>query len=120
VLAEGDWKWARVMTEPSEMTRFLERPLTLQYLGCNWHQDVFWFNREAFLYLTLCLALAGTTEVPAGREFPLQRARVRVLGNASALTRLAEQSGYDYHLFMELLSQSWPRPAVSDPKGDRR
>ena len=105
VLLDSKQDWGEVLIDPKETAKFLERPQTLQYLGCNWHQDVYWFNREAFLHLMLWLALAAVLTVPAGHGFAPGRVRVKILRSAASLAQLGDRSGFDYHRLMELLRQ---------------
>jgi hypothetical protein len=104
VLSEGDWDWLKVFNDKAGLKRFLERPKALQYLKCNWHQNVFWFNKENFLYLVFCLAMAGLILTPDGtRSLGYRRTLVLIYRTALKIVRLAESSGYDYHRFMDLL-----------------
>jgi hypothetical protein len=105
VLLDSEQDWGEVLIDPKETAKFLERPQALQYLGCNWHQDVYWFNREAFLHLTLWLALAAVLAVPAGHGFAPGRAKVKIIRSAAWLAQLGGRSGFDYHRLMELLRQ---------------
>jgi hypothetical protein len=104
VLSDGGWSWPIVLRDKIELRRFLERPKVLQYLGCNWHQNVFWFNKENFLYLVFCLAMAGII-LTAGESnnFGYRRKSALIYRTAMTMAALAESSGYDYHRLIELL-----------------
>jgi hypothetical protein len=104
VLSDGDWDWPKVLSGKAELRRFLERPKVFQYLGCNWHQNVFWFNKENFFYLVFCLAMAGLIFAPDGtKTIGSRRTLVLTYRRAIIIIKLAESSGYDYHRLIELL-----------------
>ncbi|HAD83209.1 MAG: hypothetical protein A2509_09515 [Candidatus Edwardsbacteria bacterium RIFOXYD12_FULL_50_11] len=104
VLSDGDWSWPIILEEKAALRRFLERPKVFQYLGCNWHQNVFWFNKENFLYLVFCLAMAGLIFAPDGtKNIGSRRTLVLTYRTALKIIKLARSSGYDYHRLIELL-----------------
>jgi len=107
VLSEGNWDWLKIFNNTAELKKFLERPKVLQYLGCNWHQNVFWFNKENFVYLVFCLAMAGLILAPDGtKTIGHRRTLVLIYRAALKIIKLAESSGYDYHRFMDLLDEN--------------
>jgi len=106
ILTDGEWDWRKVVIEGNEFKRFLERPKVLQYLGCNWYQNVLWFNKERFQYLIFCLLMAGLN-IPAfvPKSFELRRELVQLFRQAYNLVRSAESSDYDYHRFIDRLDE---------------
>jgi glycosidase len=104
ILTDSHWDWHEILDDRKAFLKFLERPKVLQYLGCNWHQNVFWFNKERFQFFVFCLAMTGIILPDISKnKFEIKRTLVKNYQAAARLLRLAEASEYNYHRFIDLL-----------------
>jgi len=92
----------RILEDDGKFKEFLSRPRTQEFLGCNWHQGILWFNRERFLTLLYWQTVVSLLEEGPGHK--AFRRAVRTLNSAVGQALAAEQSGYDLNRFMDRIS----------------
>jgi glycosidase len=87
---------------------YLERPEVLQYLGCHWHSDVFWFVKErlqALLYWMFSVSVLERGLSSNTRAWGYRRSLLAWAGTAARALDLAERSGYDFNRFLDALAE---------------
>ncbi|MDP2808259.1 MAG: hypothetical protein Q8O74_09025, partial [bacterium] len=91
-----------LLEDDAQFKQYLKSFRVQEFLGCNWHQEILWFNREKFLALLYWL-----TVVPVMAEEPGLNAAKRLLRAfklAVKHAQAAEESGYDLNRFTGMIS----------------
>ncbi len=91
----------------------LLHPETQSCLGCNWHNGIYWFNREKFLLFLHWLFFSSVLEAAPKLGRTRSAARLLLRARESFLTLLTDADGaqYNFHRFLA---------AVSVPASDSR
>jgi glycosidase len=93
----------KILEDGEKLKAFVNRPRTRDFLGCNRHQGILWFNRERFMTLLYWLTTISLMQEKPG--FKAAKRLLRILKLAVKLSKTAEESGYDHGRFMELIGQ---------------
>ncbi len=91
----------------SELRNFLESPEVLQYLGCHWHRDVFWFVKERFqslLYWMFAVSVLERGQSANTRAWGYRKSLLAWAATATQALELAERCGYDFNRFLDALA----------------
>jgi len=92
-----------LLEDGGRFREFLKHSRTQEFLGCNWHHGILWFNRERFLTLLYWQKVVSLMEEKPGIK--TAKRLLRILNLAVKLAKTAEESGYDHGRFMELIGQ---------------
>jgi hypothetical protein len=107
ILTEGPSSPRQALSGPAALRAFMERPEVLQYLGCHWHRDVFWFIKERMQSLLYWMFTSSVLEGGLSSNTRAWGYRKSLLSWANVATRAleqAERAGYDFNRFLDLLS----------------
>jgi hypothetical protein len=107
ILTEGPSSPRQALSGPAALRAFMERPEVLQYLGCHWHRDVFWFIKERMQSLLYWMFTSSVLESGLSSNTRAWGYRKSLLAWAKVATRAleqAERAGYDFNRFLDLLS----------------
>ncbi len=81
-----------------------QSPEVQQYLYCNWHNEVLWFNKEQFLslvYWAFFAVLTQYTDIQPGQTYRHKRRFAAGLRQMQTLIQLAEYAQYNFNLFLK-------------------
>jgi glycosidase len=95
------------LDDQAALRRFLERPEVLQYLGCHWHRDVFWFIKEqlqSLLYWMFAVSVLERGLAVNTSAWDYRKSLLAWAGTAALAMELAETAGYDFNRFLDALS----------------
>ncbi|MBI5804585.1 alpha-amylase [candidate division TA06 bacterium] len=81
---------------------FLSQPRVQEFLGCNWHQGILWFNRERFLTLLYWQTVVSLMEEKPGIK--AAKRLLRILKIDRKYIQSAEESGYDLNKYTGMIS----------------
>ena len=86
----------------SSFKDFLRQSRVQEFLGCNWHQGLLWFNRERFLALLYWQTVISLLEEDPGTM--TARRMLRAFKFVRKQAQAAEESGYDLNKYTGTIS----------------
>jgi len=120
IITENPSAILQALGSTASLRKFLEQPEVLLFLGCHWHQDVFWFIKERLQALLYWVFVAAVTERGLASDTGTASYRRDLFQWAATAIRameLALASGYDFNRYLDLLGQGRD-PSAASPIND--